>query len=390
MENDPSIQGDGDKDVVPQIVRVAICGEFRSGKSAVLNALFRNNALGDNVGSDVRPTVFAEFGDVASVEYFDASMDSVDKEIASDPESDVNISRVQVVFDNDDLKQFEFVEIPLSCAEELTDEQFDLVKSSDIMVWVTIASQAWRLTEKNIVDALDIVLPKHSILAVSRIDKLRKQSDREKLTARIEKETTEYFRNVVFMENSQRQIAESADSIEVWAKTGAPLLLESMNQALLDTDVEENEETSEVSPPEIIDDGNKDQPAKLELEADSAATTKAAEVSENLSHLVEDGMVAGMFPQETDHTCVPISGPLDECQSIGDTFRTLRQIWLDNYKGDLGNDRPEFEMTCLTKSHSLHFQSEPEKASIFMKTDLNVSTYGAAQDNFAKLCKGIV
>ena len=415
-----------DKEDANSIVRVAVCGEFRSGKSSVLNALFGANVLGDNVGTDERPFVYAERGEVDSIEYLDSDGVQI-----GDLDRGQAVKSIHLNFTNDAIKTLEFVEVPISTAEDLTSEQIDVVESSDILVWVTIASQAWRLTEKTIVETLETVRPKHCILAVSRADMLRKKADRDKLMARIERETSNVFQHVVFMSNSKSQIEAFATSKDIWQKTGAPELIDALKNArsqviggsrteqpeigepgvsegdvdasaLVETSSEETP-AEDVPAPEATKVEDVAEAAALESKAQDAniqevAETEAAEdePTEQNSHdvrskqasyeaLLGNGAIAGKFKAMTSPEAEVLLGDDDKCQELGKVLRKVSNNWLQTANFDVANE--DFNISIRTSHHSLHFQQNAKSPTVFMLVDRSQTNEGMARIKFQDLCK---
>ncbi|MEL6206342.1 MAG: hypothetical protein AAFR47_13675, partial [Pseudomonadota bacterium] len=118
------------------------------------------------------------------------------------------------------LRRFVLQEVPFTTAEDLTDAQFEAVRASDVLVWVTIASQAWRLTERKILDELREARPSMAILAISRADKLRTDSDRADLMDRVKRETSDYFDDATFIFGARSGLRKASRSRPAWQGTG--------------------------------------------------------------------------------------------------------------------------------------------------------------------------
>ena len=214
---------DGPVDAATRPLRVAICGEVNSGKSTVANALLRARKLPDLFGTKARPFIHIRSGEDAAIKavYSDGREETVD-ELTSEAAKDAQ--RCDIVAKSPHLEGFEFIEMPFLNERDITDEQVAQVESADLLIWTTIASQAWRLSEKTILDRCE-KRPEAAILVVSRADKLRSDEDRSKLMSRMERETGDYFRNIVMMRGKDVIIDAAADDDEAWDNTGAPEIL---------------------------------------------------------------------------------------------------------------------------------------------------------------------
>lgn len=207
------------------VLKVAVCGEISSGKSTVLNALLRARVLPDNVGRESRPVIVASYRAQAGLDIHDADGQHTRCDGAADPDVFRGAAKVQLWTDQAHLVGVELVEVPLTTASDLTEAQCRLIGSCDVMIWVTIASQAWRLTEQSIVEQLGDARPRHGILAVSRADKLRTARDRRRLRERLVRETGPYFDSCIFVCGFRQTIDAAAGSEDVWIETGAPEIL---------------------------------------------------------------------------------------------------------------------------------------------------------------------
>ncbi len=212
--------------------RIVICGEVSAGKSTVLNALLRDHVLPDNIGQAQRPLVIAGWRQDPGIEI--EHLDGRQSSAALHGERALfqDAGTVRLWQDHPHLAGIELIELPLTRAEDLTDEQIDLVASADVMIWVTIGSQAWRLTEKAIVESFGEARPGSSILVVTRADKLRNDNDRGRMMDRLTRETSELFGTRLFLHGDRRRLAASAGSEAEWEATGGAALAARLHEIL--------------------------------------------------------------------------------------------------------------------------------------------------------------
>ena len=236
-------------------LRIAICGEVRSGKSTLLNALMRGRAIPDNLGAARRPVIRVRHGaaDVTVTRDADGHESRAD---GIDPDAlGTDAAGIDLTVTAPHLEGIELIEVPLTRAEELTEAERDLVAGADALVWVTIASQAWRLTEKTLVDCLldgmEDEAPSRRILAVSRGDKLRSDGDRTKLGRRLSRETSDLFEDIVFLDGAPTTLNGAMRDRTAWDRTGAPALLARLLGAAPDMPSEVAEGASPDQEPEI-------------------------------------------------------------------------------------------------------------------------------------------
>lgn len=217
-------------------LKVAICGEVSSGKSAVMQALLRTNCLPDFFGIEGRPVIRIRSGaDVDDIAVFD-SEGSIEK-LSSLSEIQPRSGLTEIQVSQTELGPFgacELIEMPPLRDGFVTEEEIDRIASCDILIWVTIGSQAWRLSEKTILDEIGKRRPSQGILVVSRGDKFRSDNDRERLMDRMERETEDYFGARVLMQASPAAIDASESDDAAYAINGA----ESLTQALIAASME--------------------------------------------------------------------------------------------------------------------------------------------------------
>lgn len=207
-------------------MRVAVCGEVRSGKSTVLNAVLKAPVLPDLLAQAERPVIFLRHRNRPGVDLVHGDGRVVEAARLDDPEALRGVVQIVLWSEAPHLEGVEVVEVPLTCAEDLTAPQISLLRSADAMIWVTIAAQAWRLTEKTILDRLSQARPARRLLAVSRADKLRRRADQDKLEDRLRRETAGYFEEVVFVHGARRHLTQAAQAPAKWAKTGGAAVMD--------------------------------------------------------------------------------------------------------------------------------------------------------------------
>ncbi|MBY6154364.1 hypothetical protein KUV47_14170 [Vannielia litorea] len=379
------------------VIRVAICGEVRAGKSAMLNALLRENLLTDNLGNDLRPTVFAEFDEDTGIQYMDEDLNAHDSPPEVDAEGQPRIESIQVRHAMQDLAAYEFVELPLSTAEELDDGHKALVRSADILIWVTIASQAWRLTEKTIVDELGDARPKRCILAVSRADKFRRKADAEKVMGRMERETADYFDSRVLVTNSRARIEQSAKSEADWQNTGAAEILRQLDRMSGEIYVEIEERRKrpavvEAAPEAEASDVAEEPEAAIEVQPEPQleARTDTGLIAA-VGPLVDtsgDGTLIGLFNPSTPEDCIVLKGDETACQTVGTSFRAIADKWLTTF-GVKGEEARELAFVVHSSSQSLHYRRVNESASVFMMAPCSELSRGTAQVKHTQICAAI-
>ena len=374
------------------VIRIAVCGEVRSGKSSLLNALFCDNILPDNLGKDSSPTIFAEYNPEPAIEFIQADGNVIEVSDIAKADASSDVTSIQILHDKAHLANFEFVEIQTANAESLTRNQIDLVRSSDVLIWVTIASQAWRLTEKTIVEELGDAKPKHCILAVSRADKLRSRSDRKKIEARVSRETSDSFESLVFMNNSRRLIKNSDAQNVANAKTGAAELVAALSEISVDLHEEalsrEAQETGSANPVVQV---AQEPAADAQVIAPNGVSVAGADLAAHVMPFVQDidgEVFVGLINGENTGDSEVILGETEYCNKVGQTCRSLRQSFLETYGCD-GAAGSDFGIALKTKTHNLLFHKAIDDVSLFMLSDVATMNHGIAQNKLSQMCKEI-
>ncbi|HWE18746.1 MAG TPA: dynamin family protein [Hyphomicrobiaceae bacterium] len=181
-------------------VRVAVIGEFNSGKTSLVNAL---------LGADVLPTSFITHTPYPTVIRF-AAKPSLSAEIAQrrrvpfawehlDRSPSHHIHRLHVGMPLDRLRHLRPIDTPgLGLGDEVLEARtLRACRSADTIVWCTPAMQAWKASEHQAWLALPRAVRRRGILAVTFMDALRSQSDEGRLMARLQAEAGALFRKIV-------------------------------------------------------------------------------------------------------------------------------------------------------------------------------------------------
>lgn len=213
--------------------RIIIAGEFGAGKSSVINAMLRRPLLPYKVGTTNRPLItlyHAPDTGVVVTPWAGApyELPAVDRE--HDTAKGLVIRTPMT-----GLEGAEIVELPSHHDGVVEDGVIEMMASADLLIWVTIASQAWRLTEKSVLQRLPQACRMRAVLAVSRGDKLRSNEDREKITSRIRRENPGFFREIVFMKAGAARLRKTPEDNGAWAISGGARLM-SIAQTVLGDD----------------------------------------------------------------------------------------------------------------------------------------------------------
>jgi len=181
-------------------VRVAVIGEFNSGKTSLVNSL---------LGAPVLPTSFTKHTAYPTVVRF-AAKPSLSAEIADrkrvpiawnciDSAPAQHIYRLHVGVPLDRLKTLRATDTPgLGLGDESREARtLRACRSADTVIWCTPAMQAWKASEQRVWLSLPRALRRRGILAVTFMDAIRSKTDASRLMARLHGEAGQYFRKIV-------------------------------------------------------------------------------------------------------------------------------------------------------------------------------------------------
>lgn len=220
-------------------LRVAIIGEFNSGKSSLANLLVGIDSVPTAIVSNTRiPTLLYH---AAMPEIFAVDVDGAKTTINIDnPLLATNAMRLEVGLPSERLKLVEFIDFPGLADPRFEDCAADLCAHGiDAVLWCTVATQAWKESERMAWSALSPRLHDRGILVVTHRDLLHNVQDEAKLLTRLRVDVGDGFREIIMLSTSAGaeppQIALPPDAQEAAREAGSLGALEYAVDRLLDT-----------------------------------------------------------------------------------------------------------------------------------------------------------
>ena len=212
-----------------RLLRLVVGGEIRSGKSTVINAMLRDNVIPQFRGDQNRPVMVVRHQETPGllVHYRDGGLRAYRSFEECGSLEGARLCEIDVYAPH--LAAFEIVELPFYHDGHVTEETFEAMSAADVFLWVTIASQAWRLSERAIVQRLPRALRGRSVIVASRADKLTQSSDWDRISERLSIEAGDFFSGASPICGARRLIAETADSDEQWHASGGDVLADAMS-----------------------------------------------------------------------------------------------------------------------------------------------------------------
>lgn len=215
-------------------IKIGFCGEVNSGKSTALQSILRQAFLPDFFGVEKHPAIRVLLGaDVAFARYLTADGVLHDIEDPRAIEASEEITEIIVAFQQPFglRRPCELVEFAPLRDGHVDASQIQDIAACDAIVWTTIGSQAWRLSEKTILDDFAKQLPEKKLLVATRADKFRNDTDREKLRTRLENETAGYFQSLHLLGVAPNSF-ETPEDAAIWRENGVVDFCKALNTML--------------------------------------------------------------------------------------------------------------------------------------------------------------
>ena len=231
-------------------LRLAIVGEFNTGKSSLANLLAGVESLPTAVVSCTRiptllyyarkPQVWAVHGDHRR------ELLRVDRPI---PEH--SIFRLEVGLPSSRLHAVQVLDLPGFANPGFYLSPDDLVPHNvDAVAWCTLGTQAWKETERSAWEQIPARLRGRGLLVVTHRDLLRRESDSEKLLARLRSETGPSFDAIVLLSTTEALALVHQESVGLargaWQASGAEALETALDQLLTKVRKHRNQATLQV------------------------------------------------------------------------------------------------------------------------------------------------
>lgn len=238
MQKDFSLQDLVDEVETPRVRtsdtwRIVVAGEFESGKSSVINAMLRDAVLPCNPGLVSRPTIRITHSPTKSIDAEDRMGSSYSPRALTELLDHESIAICNVRVPLGLMAGVEIVEVPFHHEGGISENDLEVIGDADLIIWVTIASQAWRLSEQTIIEGLPYHARDRSILAISRADKLRTGADLDKIETRLQQDASRFFSEIVFMQASRDRLERAVSDNRAWQETGGAALASIINELVV-------------------------------------------------------------------------------------------------------------------------------------------------------------
>ena len=199
--------------------RIAIMGEFSSGKSTLCNVLMGARPLLEKVTATQLPPVWLSYGpDDAYTMGLDGH--AYDLDLAElEHVSLETTEHVRVFMKSDILRYCDLIDMPGISDPSMSSEVWErMAHMADAVLWCTHATQAWRQSESGVWSTFPKEMQHNSLLLITRFDKLVSESDRSKVLKRVKQETEGQFAEVYPV--SLLQAMKAGEDEEKWQSSG--------------------------------------------------------------------------------------------------------------------------------------------------------------------------
>lgn len=221
--------------------RLALCGEFSAGKSSIVNLLLGCDMLPTSVLSSTRRPTYLRYAS-------DLRIEAISERGEREPVSPQSISKLT----RDDISHFD-VGMPSALLRhvELLDtpgfadpfhdhhSTLDAIESADVCIWCTLATQAWRESERQTWANLPSRFRTNGILVVTHVDTLANSSEQGRVRNRLEREAGGLFGDIVLLSVPDAMRAAPAGESGIadpglWRDSGGGALVAALEKVMAD------------------------------------------------------------------------------------------------------------------------------------------------------------
>ena len=200
--------------------RIALMGEFSAGKSTLSNLLIGARPLPEKVTATRLSPVWMSYG---TEEPYAESLEGERTPVSLDRLEAIPVETTRVIrlfLEANILELADLIDFPGISDPNMASEVWERVLPEvDAVIWCTHATQAWRQSEAAVWDMMPELVREHSILLITRFDKLTTDTDRRRVFKRVMRETEGAFRGTFPI--SLLQALEAGDDAEAWEGSGA-------------------------------------------------------------------------------------------------------------------------------------------------------------------------
>ncbi|KUF11091.1 dynamin family protein [Pseudoponticoccus marisrubri] len=207
--------------------RIALMGEFSAGKSTLANLLLGQDVSPVKVTATQLPPVWYAHGPRALHRVDNSGTEEPIPPEALDGISHRETQAVRIRLETEVLEFCDLIDMPGTADPNMPQAVWDrMLGRVDGVVWCTPATQAWRQSEAALWEQVPHRLYARSLLLITRMDKLHAPGDRDRVLARLRRETDGLFTRVLPI--SLTEAIADPDNPDTLKASGADLFVESL------------------------------------------------------------------------------------------------------------------------------------------------------------------
>jgi 50S ribosome-binding GTPase len=177
--------------------RIAIIGESNTGKTSLTNLLLGQDLLVADIINNTRAPILirhAAYAQLSAIE-----LDGTRRALTQDNVGALDagtLTHLELGLPVAALRVFEIIDTPGASALAGDQDRLSFVcRQADMAIWCTLATQAWRATERDLWDAVNDRMRSSSLLAVTHADALTQQ-EQARVMERLRREAAPSFFDV--------------------------------------------------------------------------------------------------------------------------------------------------------------------------------------------------
>lgn len=200
--------------------RIAIMGEFSSGKSTLCNVLMGARPLLEKVTATQLPPVWLSYG---PDDAYTVGLDGLAYDLDLAELEGVSLEtteHIRIFMKSDILRYCDLIDMPGISDPSMSSEVWErMTHMADGVLWCTHATQAWRQSESGVWATFPEEMRRNSLLLITRFDKIIKESDRGRVVKRVTGEVEDIFAAIIPVALLKAMAAK--DDETKWIESGA-------------------------------------------------------------------------------------------------------------------------------------------------------------------------
>lgn len=200
--------------------RIAIMGEFSSGKSTLCNVLMGARSLLEKVTATQLPPVWLSYG---PDDAYTVGLDGLAYDLDLAELEGVSLEtteHIRILMKSDILRYCDLIDMPGISDPSMSSEVWErMTHMADGVLWCTHATQAWRQSESGVWATFPEEMRRNSLLLITRFDKIIKESDRGRVVKRVTGEVEDLFAAIIPVALLKAMAAK--DDETKWIESGA-------------------------------------------------------------------------------------------------------------------------------------------------------------------------